>query len=233
MPHRPPHIAWPTAAVLIAVLLTTAAIALAGPSLGLDDETLVALLGGGGAIGALVLAVMRGLLGGPPGSPPAAGGAAALLLAIVVAASSSGCGPGAIQQHARASLVAAHAVEVAHTTASAARGAALDQAEAEHPPGPERAEAIRSTSAAWRPLGVAIDAARTVVLTWVGAIEVALIADDEGLGLATLVPLALRALEAYQAAARVAGELGAELPGLPDLVGLLAAPGAALAGGGR
>lgn len=76
MQTRSPN--WPTAAILMVALVAIAATVLAGPSLGLDGETLRYVLGSEAGLGLVVLGVMRGLLDGR-----------AAMLALVVLASAT------------------------------------------------------------------------------------------------------------------------------------------------
>lgn len=79
---------WPTAAVLCTALIAIAATVLAGPSLGLDGETLRYLLSAEAGLGLIVTAIMRGLFQG--------GGAAVLALVVLSAATlTSACSSGA------------------------------------------------------------------------------------------------------------------------------------------
>lgn len=80
-------LSWPTAAVLCTALVVIAATMLAGPSLGLESETLRYLLSAEAGLGLLVTAIMRGLFS-----------SAASVLALVVlsaATMTSACSSGA------------------------------------------------------------------------------------------------------------------------------------------
>lgn len=64
-PTKPPSpLSWPTAVVLCVALLVIAATVLAGPSLGLDGESMHYVMGAESVLGVLVLGVMRGLFHG-------------------------------------------------------------------------------------------------------------------------------------------------------------------------
>lgn len=95
---------WPTAAVLIVVVIAIAATLLAGPSLGWTGEDLAKLLATEGGIGAVLLALMRSLLGGGGGGPTAGGGIAGALLALVIGASTLTTACGGAPREARIAL---------------------------------------------------------------------------------------------------------------------------------
>ncbi len=107
------QISWPTAAVIIATIAAVVATALAGPSVGLDAETIATLLSAQGVIGALAAGLLRQLLSRPdeprraepiwapqrppePPSEPPSGGALAVLLVALAGTSwlASGCSSG-------------------------------------------------------------------------------------------------------------------------------------------
>lgn len=144
--------------------------------------------------------------------------AAIALGAAGLAAMCSGCGAGAVRTHATAALYTTHAVRVGGEAVDAARASALDDL---HEP-----DAIREEAARWEPIGAALDAVRETLAAWVDGIDLARIADDEGIGLAALLPLAARVLALYARAAALASSLDAELPALPPW--LLAVAGGAL-----
>lgn len=77
---------WPTAAVLMTLIVAIVATVLFSPSLGVDTDTILTMVGGESVLGAAILAWMRGIGQGPTG------GAAALALVLFASAlASTGC----------------------------------------------------------------------------------------------------------------------------------------------
>jgi hypothetical protein len=103
-------ISWPTAAVICVTIAAVVATALAGPSVGLDAETIATLLSAQGVIGALAAGLLRQLLSRPdeprraepiwaperPREPPSEPPALAVLLVALAGTSwlASGCSSG-------------------------------------------------------------------------------------------------------------------------------------------
>lgn len=152
--------------------------------------------------------------------PPGDGSLGLVLAAVVVSLLHTGCGASAFQTHARGAAIAATALSATGDVVDSARGVALDRVEEAHPArGPERDAALDAEAARWRPAGEALDAARTAVLTWIDAIELARIAGSEDGLLPQLVQLGARVVQLYDRVIAVIASLGVEgVPALPDAV---------------
>jgi hypothetical protein len=158
-----------------------------------------------------------------PGSPlgalfargkAAAGTAVALLLAVVVATSNSGCGAGAIQVQARAATVATVALESAH-------GAVMDETE-------RRLDACTDVACtqdverAMAPIALAHEAARVALVGWVDALQLAMVAGEDGDVISALLTAGARWLSLWDPLAAALAGVGVDVPRLPPLVsGLL------------
>jgi hypothetical protein len=107
---------------------------------------------------------------------------------------------------------------------------ALDRVEARYPIDPEHDEHFEIEASRWVPLGTALDAARTALLTWVDAIDLARIAGGgDGDLMGAVATVAARALQLAARALAAASSMGAEgVPTIPPAVMTLAA---GLAGG--
>ena len=141
--------------------------------------------------------------------------AIALLAALVLL----GCGS-AVDTHTAAITVAAGFHSTAGGAVDAARGAALDAVEAEHPTvGDERTAALRAEASRWEPIGAALDASRTVLVGWLGVVSQV----EAGADVWELVPpLVGRLVTLWGDVVRLAAGLGLELPALPSVVTSLA-----------
>lgn len=138
-----------------------------------------------------------------------------LLLALAILA--AGCSPSAYRIHTTAVAGIAGGLEIAGTLRDDARGAALDRVEVDHPDvGDARSAALDTEAARWAPSGLALDAVRSALLTWLSALELARLADGELLE--ALLPLAVRVLRLYDDVARLLRELDVEAPALPGVV---------------
>lgn len=150
--------------------------------------------------------------------------ASAFCAAIVALAAclASGCGASALRDNARAATVVSVVLETAGDAADAARTARLDEVEHAVRNSPDRDEIIRREAAQWEPLGAALDACRDALLSWIGALEVANLAEETDLTWEVFVPLVMRVVLLYDDVQRLANTLGATLPELPAIVRALA-----------
>ena len=140
----------------------------------------------------------------------------ALILGVLIL---SGCDPSAYRMHASAVVTVAGAHTVAGGAVDAARSAALDAVEDQHPDvGEARTAARRAEAVRWAAAGESLDAIRSALRTWVSAVELALAADDGGGLLEALLPLAARVLVLWDDMAQMLGTLGVEVPTLPPTV---------------
>lgn len=225
--HRPqiPRIEWPTAAVLLGVLASMTAVwALASPEQRAD------LLTGVGALGSVVLAVMRAMLSlhAPPPPPPSAHGSAngldhdpldddrpsrlppalRVAAAVLVIAALPGCGASALRTHARVAVVASSALAVSHATLVETCAALRDSCAGD-------AACIAPHRERCEDAAVAQDGARDAVAAYIGALEVAHLADGEADVLGALMLALDVARRAWEGAARALAALGIALPALP------------------
>ncbi len=162
----------------------------------------VALLRGGATLALRALAI----------------GAVIGALAIVIG-TCTGCGGGALRANAQATLLTTATLTVAQASVKSAKDAALDRVEAAHPTDPEHDAALDAEVARWRPVFLALDAARSALITWTESIEIARIAEMPDADLiSALLPLAAQVVALYDRAAQLAQELGAEVPRLPAVV---------------
>jgi hypothetical protein len=137
-----------------------------------------------------------------------------------------GCSADPIADQARAATVTAGVLSAGGEAVTAARGAALDRVEAAHPTDPDHDAALEAEAAKWRPVGIALDEARTALATWIDALSVAHLAGDGASGelLRPVVALAARAVQLLAHAFELATALGVEhVPHLPALLTTLAA----------
>ena len=88
----------------------------------------------------------------------------------------------------------------------------MDAAERAHPTDPEHDAAIDEVAAHWRPVGVALDAARAALIAWIAEIEAA--HGDES-AIARVLAAAARLIALYAEARLIVEPLGVELPALP------------------
>jgi hypothetical protein len=149
-------------------------------------------------------------------------GVAMLFFALVLGALSllaSGCA-NPIGGQARAATVSAAALTAGGDAVMAARSAALDRVEAEHPTDPEHDLALDAEAARWLPVLEGLDAGRTALLVWIDALELAQAAGGDDDLLPPLLALGLRTLRLIADAFALASSLGVEgLPVLPALGG--------------
>lgn len=145
-----------------------------------------------------------------------AAGLAALLCLV------PGCGATALRDNARAALVTGTVLRTAGEQVDAARTARLDEVEAAVSQSPDRDLILAREMDRWEPVGAALDAARDALLSWVEALELARLADGDGFVWQHVIPLVLRLVLLYDDVARLASELGAEVPALPGVVRALA-----------
>lgn len=121
-----------------------------------------------------------------------------------------GCGAGALAQHARGSVVAMVAVQLAADADLAAldaqEGACSDEA------------CVHAVAAAHAPAEAALDLARTSVLLWRDAIVVANQAGDSPDLIVALVALAVRVMARWGEVVAALAGIGLEVPALPASV---------------
>lgn len=151
-----------------------------------------------------------------------AGAFALLMWALVLLGWCSGCGS-PIQTAANAATIATEIVVTAGDEIDDARDRALDEVEAAHPDvGPERSAALDAEADRWRPVGLALDALRGVLLTWERAIVLAHAAGSDAMW-PEILRLAARLALLYDTLINAAEELGLDgLPALPAEVRALA-----------
>jgi hypothetical protein len=148
-------------------------------------------------------------------------GGALLFFALLLGALSLlvGCG-NPIGAQARAATISASALTAGGDAVMAARGAALDRVEAEHPTDPEHDLALDAEAARWLPVLEGLDAGRTALLVWIDALELARVAGGGEDLVPPLLALGARTLRLIADAFALAGALGVEgLPVLPALGG--------------
>jgi hypothetical protein len=169
----------------------------------------------------------HGCIAYDPRPPSDAGLALALVIvAAALSAALSGCTGQSYRAHAQAIMVTSGGLSVAGSVADAARDAALDAVEAEHPMhGPERTAALEAEAARWRPLGVALDAGEPALLVWSEALRMAHLAGTTDADLLpALAPVAARVLLLYDRVVAILEELDVDgVPALPAVVRRLAA----------
>jgi len=141
----------------------------------------------------------------------------AVIVVVLLAMFAAGCTSSAVGIHARAVVAVASAHAAAGGELDAARSAALDAVEAEHPTaGDERTAALRAEGARWRPIGAALDAARGALATWLQSVELAEAAGGGEDLLLDLARLAARVAELYGSIVELARGVGVDdLPPIP------------------
>jgi hypothetical protein len=138
----------------------------------------------------------------------------ALLVAAVVAWACSGCGASALQVQARAATVATVALEGAHRLAMDATETRLDAC--------ETVACTQEVEQAMAPVALAHEAARVALVGWVEALQLALVAGEDGDVVSALLVAAGRWLALWDPLAAALAGVGVEVPHLPPLVsGLL------------
>jgi hypothetical protein len=143
---------------------------------------------------------------------------AATALVLLLAA---GCGKTAFENHYQAMTLTAGGFSVAGVAVDAARSEALDRVEAQHVTrGPGRVAALEAEAAHWRPIGAALDGARSGLLAWAASVSLARAADEDEDLLPSLVEVLRRIVGLYSDAVRLAASLSppVELPALPGII---------------
>lgn len=128
-----------------------------------------------------------------------------------------GCGDPLADQ-ARAATVTAGVLSAGGEAADLARDAALDRVEAAHPNDPEHDVELEREAAKWRPVGIALDEARTALRAWVDALELARIAGGGEDLLGSVARVATRAVQLVLGALDLARELDVDVPEVPPIV---------------
>lgn len=124
----------------------------------------------------------------------------------ILAGVCQGCGASALQQHATAAKVTRGALDVTATGIEAA----CDPAAVERrDDAPQRARACLRAAESH-------DAARAAWLTYVSALVLA--ADEDGVDLLSLIPLARSLVAAYREVTETLGAFGVDAPPLPGLL---------------
>jgi hypothetical protein len=178
----------------------------------------------GGSLGGLVDIVGRAL-GRRSSSPPSRSnrrdGSADIVVPILVslaftvlAVCCHGCGASAIRAQARAATIATVALEGVHRVTLAETHARLEACEDD--------ACTVGVEADMAPIALAHDAARATLAGWVEALDVAVIAGDDGEVIAALVTAATRWLAQYSALAEALAGVGLHVPELPPFVLALA-----------
>lgn len=144
--------------------------------------------------------------------------AAALFVVLVIA---SGCDD-PIKNQARAATITAGVLTAGGEIVTSARDEAFDAVEERYPTDPEHDAQLDIEAARWRPVGEALDTARTALGLWIDGIDLARIAGASEDLFDPLRVLAGRVIEAYGRAAEFAEALGQQLPTLPGWVLTLA-----------
>lgn len=148
-------------------------------------------------------------------------GAFMLAVAVVIATiMAQGCTRSQIQIQAEAAAVTAAVHSAGGAIVDERRAAALAEIEdtTMGQPVDERLSALRSERTRWQPVGLALDSARRSLLLWLDSLDVAVAADAGDDVAGSLLTLGAQVLLAWGEVVRVAAELGAELPALPEWV---------------
>jgi len=144
----------------------------------------------------------------------------AALLALLLSA----CGASAITTQARLDATLVVLTQQAAHVRDEARSAALDRVEAEHADDrAARNAALEAESHRWDASADALDALTASEHAWADAIQLAQTAGSEAL-LPLLLPTLGHLVQLYNAAARIAHDLGVELPAIPATITQLLAP---------
>lgn len=143
---------------------------------------------------------------------------ALVLLALCLAL--AGCTASTLQAHARAATVTAATLHAGVDAVTDARRSALSRVEhaTQGQPVADRLTALRAERERWAPVGAALDAARSALLTWIDSVELAHAAGGDGELLGPVLRLAARVVRLYDDAARLGRQLGAHVPRLPQAV---------------
>jgi len=141
----------------------------------------------------------------------------------------SGCGSGAIGQHARAALVLHHAHAGAVSAFEGARASSLDAVERAHPDDPAHDLELEAEAARWRPGALSLDLTGQAIRSYGEALQLARLADSADVALLDVIPIGVRAVALLASLLDLLRERGVVREALPPWVeGLLA-----IAGGGQ
>jgi hypothetical protein len=153
----------------------------------------------------------------------------ALVLLALCAWLATGCGAGAIGQHARAALVLHHAHAGAVAAFEGARSASLDAVERAHPDDPAHDVELEAEAARWRPGALSLDLTGQAIRSYGEALQLARLADSADVALLDVIPIGVRAVALLASLLDLLRERGVVREALPPWVeGLLA-----IAGGGQ
>lgn len=143
--------------------------------------------------------------------------AIAVLIETIMA---QGCTRSQIQVQAEAAAITAAVHSAGGAIVDERRAASLAEVEdtTMGQPVDERLAALNAERARWAPVGVALDASRRSLLLWLDSLDVALVAESGDDVAGSLLTLGAQVLLSWSEAVRVAAELGAVLPELPEWV---------------
>jgi hypothetical protein len=146
------------------------------------------------------------------------------ILILLLLLSSGGCGADPLMNQARTAAVVLGFLTTGESVVRSARGAALDRVEAQYPHDPEHDEQLDLEAARWVPAGAALDSARSALLMWIDAIDLARIAGGGGDAITPVLSLMSNTIQLLAHALDVASSLGVQ--GVP----IIPAPILSLAG---
>lgn len=137
------------------------------------------------------------------------------VVVVLVVLLSGGCGASPLMDQARAATVVTGLLTAGESVVRTARGQSLDRIEAQYPRDPEHDTQLELEAARWVPVGAALDTARSTLLMWIDAIDLARTAGGGTDVLGPVFSLAANAIQLVAHAFDLASSLGVQ--GVPTI----------------